>query len=169
MAAIDKDAISKSYLDVRDDKSETNWWVEMNSNVLFLETKPAGKTNILLQGYGSLFYSLLDRSAMRLGASKWQEKNDYFLSHFAILLLMFEWAIFFKKGIVRVTSESNFVWAGLTLLMSKFPLKRLTHRLRDYGNNSSIFAVELTDEYLMISGLISLLWANCWSTLEIFL
>ena len=70
---------------------------------------------------------------------------------------MFEWAIFFKKGIVRVTSESNFVWAGLTLLMSKFPLKRLTHRLRDYGNNSSIFAVELKDEYLMISGLISLL------------
>lgn len=48
MAAIDKDAISQSYLDVRDDKSETNWWVEMNSNVLFLETKSAGKTNILL-------------------------------------------------------------------------------------------------------------------------
>lgn len=56
MAAIDKDAISQSYLDVRDDKSETNWWVEMNSNVLFLETKPAGKTNILLQGYSSLIY-----------------------------------------------------------------------------------------------------------------
>lgn len=56
MAAIDKDAISQSYLDVRDDKSETNWWVEMNSNVLFLETKPAGKTNILLQGYGRLIY-----------------------------------------------------------------------------------------------------------------
>lgn len=27
MAAIDKDAISQSYLDVRDDKSETNWAV----------------------------------------------------------------------------------------------------------------------------------------------